>query len=215
MVKHGLPLGDAAKAVFMDRALGFLGMLVMVLAGVPALRAAIHDPRAWTGFLFLLALGIAGGAGFLILGWVRVPAPSGKVLRLIADFATVSRHLHEHPGVAAKAFGLALAVTGFNVLATWAIGVCYGSGVDLATTFNAAPVAFLVATAPISVAGWGLREGAFVVAFGLFGVPAEAALAISVTIGVAVLAAYLPGAVLFVLARRRSNERLGYPSRSA
>jgi uncharacterized membrane protein YbhN (UPF0104 family) len=215
MVKHGLPLGDAAKAVFMDRALGFLGMLTLVLASAPALRAAIHDPRAWTGFVLLLALAVATGAAFVILGWVRVPAPRAKVLRWIAEFATVSRHLRDHPAVAAKAFWFAVASNALNVVAAWAIGVCYASGVDLGTAFSAAPVAFLVATVPISVAGWGLREGAFVVAFGLFGVAAEAALAISVTIGVAALAAYLPGAVLFVLARRRSNERVGYPSRSA
>jgi hypothetical protein len=60
---------------------------------------------------------------------------------------------------------------------------------------------------PISFAGWGLREGAMVVAFRLAGVPAEAALGASILFGLCLLASSLPGAVIWLGQRRHSGVR--------
>jgi hypothetical protein len=128
-------------------------------------------------------------------------------VRWIAEFATASRHLREHPRLALQAGALAFVLTALNVVAVWAVGLGYSAGLDLATVFTCAPVVFLIAMIPISVAGWGLREGAFVLVFGLLGVPAAVCLTVSVTLGIAVLIAYAPAAVLFVVQRRRARER--------
>ena len=52
----------------------------------------------------------------------------------------------------------------------------------------AVPLALLVITLPISVAGWGVREAVLVFALGLGGVAAHDALAVSVTWGALLLA---------------------------
>ncbi|MFY9314122.1 MAG: lysylphosphatidylglycerol synthase transmembrane domain-containing protein [Burkholderiales bacterium] len=205
MVRIGLPLAHSAKAVLVDRALGFFGMMALVLLSAPALYAAITDPRMWGGYLVLLGIGITATLVFFMLGRLGpIAGHRPKTLRRIAEFASISKYLTAHPQKALKAFVLGLAVTSMNVLAIWAIGLGYGNGIGFLTTFAAAPVVFLISMVPISVAGWGLREGAFVVAFALFGVSPEAALTVSVSFGAAVLLAYLPGAALF-LARRRSG----------
>ena len=210
LTRLGVPLADSAKAVVLDRALGFLGMMTLVILSTPALYGAIRDPRMWLGFLLLLALGTVASVVFIILGCVRsIPQARGRVLRWIAEIATVARYLVAHPVGALKAFILGLAVTFLNVVALWAIGLGYSTDIGFPTTFAAAPVSFLIAMIPISVAGWGLREGAIVIAFGLFGVPASAALTVSITFGIAVLLAYSPAAVLFVLARRASAKAPG------
>jgi uncharacterized membrane protein YbhN (UPF0104 family) len=61
------------------------------------------------------------------------------------------------------------------------------------------PPVILVTVVPISIAGWGVREGAMVVAFGFIDVPASAAFAVSVLFGLTVAAASLPGSVLWWL----------------
>jgi hypothetical protein len=57
----------------------------------------------------------------------------------------------------------------------------------------------LVTVVPISIAGWGVREGAMVVAFGFINVPASAAFAVSVLFGLTLAAASLPGSILWWL----------------
>jgi hypothetical protein len=56
----------------------------------------------------------------------------------------------------------------------------------------------LVALVPVSLGGWGLREGAFVVLLGFYGVVPEQALIISVLFGLSLLAATAPGLWLWI-----------------
>jgi hypothetical protein len=60
------------------------------------------------------------------------------------------------------------------------------------------PPVTLLQLVPISLAGWGVREAALVVALGWFGVPAEAALAISVLVGLCLILVGLPGGLIWL-----------------
>jgi uncharacterized membrane protein YbhN (UPF0104 family) len=52
---------------------------------------------------------------------------------------------------------------------------------------------------PISIGGWGVREGAALLAFGLFGTPPEDALAISILFGLVYSVIGLFGGVVWML----------------
>ena len=78
-----------------------------------------------------------------------------------------------------------------------------GLGIDL--DFRDAllliPLVALVTVLPISIAGWGLRESAMVVALGLVGMPAAAAFSLSVLSGLVAMASGLPGGVIWLVTR--------------
>src|SRR3546814_14594568 len=67
------------------------------------------------------------------------------------------------------------------------------------------PAVVLITFFPLSLAGWGVREGAAVLLLGVAGLAADAALAVSVLFGLGMLAAGLPGCFLWL--RSRSEER--------
>ena len=58
--------------------------------------------------------------------------------------------------------------------------------------------AMLAAAIPISLAGWGVREGALVFLFGLYGVPAGTAFAISILFGACLVIASAPGILVLI-----------------
>ena len=60
------------------------------------------------------------------------------------------------------------------------------------------PPVTLIQLVPVSLAGWGVREVALVVALGSFGVPAEAALATSVLLGLCLILVGLPGGLIWL-----------------
>ena len=60
------------------------------------------------------------------------------------------------------------------------------------------PVA-LIQLLPVSLAGWGVREVVLVVALASFGVPAEAALATSVLLGICMIVIGLPGGLIWLV----------------
>jgi hypothetical protein len=79
-----------------------------------------------------------------------------------------------------------------------------GQKVALVTVLFLFPFVQLLSMLPISFAGWGLREGAMVVAFRLAGVPADAALGASILFGLCLFAASLPGLAAWLNLPRRA-----------
>ena len=73
------------------------------------------------------------------------------------------------------------------------------------------PAIILITFIPLSFAGWGVREGASVIMLGAVGIGAGQALAISVLFGLALLAAVLPGCVLWLKGGRRLPPAQGTP----
>jgi hypothetical protein len=68
---------------------------------------------------------------------------------------------------------------------------------DIAVTFGA----MLAAAIPISLGGWGLREGALAFLFGIDGVSAHTAFTISLVFGASLAIASAPGALLFLFSK--------------
>jgi uncharacterized membrane protein YbhN (UPF0104 family) len=66
------------------------------------------------------------------------------------------------------------------------------------------PVALITAL-PVSIGGWGTREATMIGLLGLVGVPASAALALSVQLGLLNIVMTLPGGALWLIARERSR----------
>jgi hypothetical protein len=67
------------------------------------------------------------------------------------------------------------------------------------------PLVVLVSMLPVSVAGWGVREGAMVVALGAVGVDRATALTTSVLFGLALAATGIPGGLLWLYGRRHQG----------
>jgi uncharacterized membrane protein YbhN (UPF0104 family) len=69
----------------------------------------------------------------------------------------------------------------------------------------------LVTMAPISFAGWGVREGAMIVGLGLAGIAAADALAVSVAFGLLQVVLGVPGGVLWLARRSAGRAGVGGP----
>ena len=72
--------------------------------------------------------------------------------------------------------------------------------------FLLVPPVVLITMLPISIAGWGVREGAMILALGQIGVAPVDALSLSVLFGLTGLAAALPGAALWMTSGARAPE---------
>jgi uncharacterized membrane protein YbhN (UPF0104 family) len=198
----------AAKAILLERAIGFAILLAMVLACVPLLLARTQPGALRTGGIVLAALCVGGlvafvGSAFVagFSGWLPARLRDRRIVGVALDVASTVRHLGQ-----SWALSLAIALVSAlmhlcNVAAIFAFVRAAGADAGFVATAAAALPATLIMLMPISLAGWGVREGALIVTYGLFGVPAETALAASVGFGLALLIASFPG-VLFIRSAR-------------
>ena len=199
-----ISLTDATKSVITDRVMGFIGIMFMALATAPIMINVLSGSTLWFGYTTLIAVGITLIAGFFIAGYVIPPLSlQGKILAKVAEIASLSRHLTENLQPAMIILGLSIIANLANAIGVWLISATYGFNISFYVALIVSPTIFMVAMIPISFAGWGLREGAAVVALGLFGVAPSEALVVSVTMGVALALAYSPGMMLFLSVRRR------------
>jgi uncharacterized protein (TIRG00374 family) len=215
--QNGLPLTDATSAVLLDRLIGILVNHFFLLVSIPWLWTRISDQSVRYALLVLGLSGIMGFALILLLGLLRGRGgylhrlrsriPFRRLTIVIVEASTVGRHfLTQYPQLAYVAFISAL-MTLAN-MAMFAL-ILSGMGVNLPLVVGCAllvPAILEIAMLPISIAGWGLREGAAVVAFASLGLSTDQALGASLASGLIGAIISLLGGVLWLSDRRKTGE---------
>jgi glycosyltransferase 2 family protein len=209
----GLPLDQAASAIVLDRLIGITGNHAFLLATLPWLLSQISDPKIFVGLIVLATIGIFGFAVVLLLGLAhgrmglisRLPdrARASRLVRLMIEAATVGRHFRR-PGAKLLLAGAASVIIALINSAVFFV-LLLGLGVVPEMAFGCAllvPAVLEIAMLPISIAGWGVREGVAIVAFSAFGVPAIVAFGSSVLFALIVLALGLVGGLLWLVDQR-------------
>jgi uncharacterized membrane protein YbhN (UPF0104 family) len=121
-----------------------------------------------------------------------------RILRAVAKLAALTRQLAFTPRYMIPI--LALTIAGFIIFVFIVFWLATALHLEIRFTdcLLLVPPVLLVSVIPVSIAGWGVREGAMVVAFGFINVPPSAAFAVSVLFGLVIAAASLPGALLWL-----------------
>lgn len=201
--REGLSPSDALFSVALDRLAALIGLVILVAASLPMLFAVVPDTTARWALAAPIGLVTLGTAGLLaIRGGLATWLARGTLTRPLAVLAANTRRLLLRLATGGAAIGLPLASHGPTigcVLSCWG-GHRRAAVVRRLPVVLVPPVIFLLAV-PISLAGWGLRETAMVVAFGLAGVARSHAVAVSVASGLAVMVFGLPGGLLWLLSR--------------
>jgi uncharacterized membrane protein YbhN (UPF0104 family) len=194
----GIGVGAAISSILLDRACGYLVLLVLYVLGLPGLLKILPDPQQRGAVLAVLVIGLLGLVALVSLD--RLPRPILR-LRLMTPFAELSRasrRLFTDPGRCGAALGFSIITIALSVFALKLVGDAVGSPLPLGSWMMIVPPVTLLQLVPISLAGWGVREAALVVALGWFGVRAEAALAISVLVGLCLILVGLPGGLIWL-----------------
>ncbi len=177
-VRDGVGLGPAIGSLVLERLFVLFAISVAFVLGAGFVTDRI-DGLSIRQFLLM------GLAGILFTFVV-----TGLALRLIGrEHVALGierlKPLVQNPGrtAAIAASSLFVLYSGFAAVAVIAIGL--NADVPWMMLFAIQPVVAVLAALPISIGGWGVREGGMVVSLGLVGVSLENALAISVATALA------------------------------
>ena len=198
----------ATTVVLVDRALGLTALLVVAAVGAfVAWLTGMYVPGS--RWLWLACGGLVASAIFVIAMPEFVSHLLAPVRALNKPWVTKrAQRLEEAvmrfgkaPGVLAGAFGAAIVVQ-ITIVAFYLL-TAKGLSVPLPLLLGAVliPVSLAVQMAPISINGFGVREAVFAFFFRRFGLPAEAAVALSLVSTGMVMALSLVGGLLFVKRR--------------
>ena len=202
--RDGRPLGEAFSGVFVDRLSALFVILLVMIASLPWLFTLLSDPVARWSMTVVMAVGLVAFAALFALplslfGTFERWAATRTVLTVARDARRVL--LGRRSGIpvgAASLTNLAL-----SALVLYFAGRAIGADLGLINCLLLTPAIVAISVLPISLAGWGLREGAAVVGFGFAGIAQADALAASLLFGLLLAAVSLPGGVLWLMSGRR------------
>lgn len=193
-----VPLQDAASAVAVDRLLGMTALLMLVLLSAVPLWLMLNDSNMQLGLVAGILIALLGLAGVLLLRLLPEWSRRSRIVHWATEMAgALGRILvNRHYGIWTLGLGICSHLVSITI--TYGIARALGASLTIVDCLILAPFPLFLSALPISLGGWGVREGALVVAFGLVGVPSQMALAISVLFGLSILAATLPGGLVLL-----------------
>jgi uncharacterized membrane protein YbhN (UPF0104 family) len=206
----------AVYSVFVDRAIGVFALAVLVALCLPWTYQFVQDPIARAAATFVGMAGISGGIVFAFLSFAKgtwIERIWG-VHHLIAA-SLVLRAVAKPAWRAAFVAASSLLIHLVTVVVAWSTAQAIGASVSFLQMTCLIPPVVLIATVPITIAGWGLRESLMITAFTLAGLNPGDALVISLLLGVANFAVGLIGGILWVASRLRLAELEAEPEAAA
>jgi glycosyltransferase 2 family protein len=211
--KLRIGLGTAIRSILLDRAWGYTVLVVLYIAILPGLLHVLPQARERVGVVAVLVAALAALLAFVSLDYLPRPLLRLRVIAPLAELSRDGRRLLMHPGRCAAVLGLSVLTIALGIVAYKLIGDGIGSRLSLGSWAMIVPPVTFIQLLPVSLAGWGVREAALVLALGSLGIPAEGALAISILVGLCLILTGLPGGLIWLadwdIARPRLSPTAG------
>lgn len=192
-------------SVLLDRVAGLVTIVGTCLLTLPLFYAATDGGALfWPGLLTILA-GLAGVG--VLFGSRHLPSflVRFRVIREVEHLAVAAWTVLRDTRRTLAILGLSLVSHTALFTAIFVLVSVTGAELRLIDAVAVVPVVLLIAMLPITMGGWGLREGAMVIGLGIVGVPAEAALAASILLGGMMAAVGVIGGAVWVVAGRADD----------
>jgi glycosyltransferase 2 family protein len=196
--QNNVSVAKAFSSVLLDRVVGLMGLLLL-LAG-DLLFATATVPGRTTRLLAAAVIACGVIALLLIPAVVRLPTWLAKnhFVASIEPIGADLRNLSRSPANLCGLLFVSVLAMLLNALAFYLLLQAASADVHLADGIALALIVILSLILPISIGGWGIRELATVVLFGGIGVPSNAAVAVSLIIGIIGIVVSLPGSLVWL-----------------
>ena len=195
----------ATYSIFVDRAIGLIALAVLIVASLPWSYRLIADPNGRSALLFVDFAALAGGLGFLVLGWLKWPwlkrwwgTHHLHACAVIANRVIFSRE--RGPRIAT----LSLLVHVLTVVIAWCVVRSIAAPVLFGQVFQLVPPVMLITMMPISIAGWGVREATMGLAFGYAGLLANEGVNVSLLFGAVYFVVGAFGGLVWILSAEKA-----------
>lgn len=200
---ENVPLPLAISSVVIDRmiallALGVMGGLTMpVLAGYIGVSAWLVTPA----YFLLVAFGLWG---LFHLDKAIVHIKFLKKLQWMEFLVQNIRQVISRPKAGLWSLFYAIISHVSYCMTAYILAESLGNPVSFLDCLTLIPWVLLISIIPVSIGGWGLREAAMVFFLGLIGMPQEAALTLSIQLGLLAIVASVPAGFLWLVNRNKT-----------
>ncbi len=191
ITKLNIPKRLAITSVLADRLIGFLGLILLSVATLPVAHSLLPE-RIFLGVTLLLFACCSAVISLYFLNTLRI-ALFEKKLRWLYDLSNTLNASSSSFADLLKKIALSVLTNLSSSISFYFIAVALNVPCHILSFMIIIPLVTLLMMIPLSMAGWGIREGAMVYFGAMIGLSQPAALAISLLSGLILIINSLPG----------------------
>jgi uncharacterized protein (TIRG00374 family) len=195
----GFDLRTAVNSVLIDRVIGLAVVFLITAVSLPRLFEIIGDPRLRWAFIVVVLGGLAGLVGLIVFDRVGEILQRWSLTRALGALSGDFRRVVINAHVGMTVISLSVLIQIVFALVAFLLARSLALPLTAPDCIVLIPPIVLVMAAPVSIAGWGVREGAMVIALGFVGIDSHDALALSVLLGAATVCGALPGGLVWLI----------------
>lgn len=196
---------EALASVLVDRVVGLFGVILVGIIGLVLVAKSGQE----INLLKVMVISVIAALLLVVLflnkslirrfRWILKLPLVQKAEHHLIDFYHSIYIYRTHPKEITLAFFLSLMVQVFVVITAYLIALSLGVNTSIIPFFLYMPVIAAVSMIPLSINGWGLQEGAFIIFFGRVGVAKSLALSLGFLYHLVAIAISLLGGILWLL----------------
>jgi uncharacterized membrane protein YbhN (UPF0104 family) len=199
LTRDGADWVKATYSVVLDRLIGILALAILVAICSPWTLRLVHNPVGRSAVMAISLGGILVALAFVALSFARWELlERWRITRHLKQLAVTTRRTLLSSAVGLALIALSLLVHVLSALAAWYVALATHAPLTFVHAVLLVPPVLLIAAIPVSIAGWGVRESALVLAFSYAGLPEASGLVISLLLGVMMFAIGLIGGALWI-----------------
>jgi glycosyltransferase 2 family protein len=205
--RNGCSKRIAVISVLSDR---IYGMVMLACLGIIFFPILVHFSVRNAALIVVGAVILAASAALIAAFWLdRLPgwARRWAIIRHLGALSEATRAVTADRRAIAPLLGLSLLVHALTILAVVVLLGAVAPQVNLLLCAALVPVIMLMAMVPVSIAGWGVRESIMIYGLGLANASAEAALVVSIMVGLSLAAVGLMGGFTWLIQTNRDGPR--------
>jgi glycosyltransferase 2 family protein len=197
--RRGAGWANATYSVLLDRIFGVFVLALVVAACLPWTLQLIREPVPRAVLLVFACGAIAGPLLVLLAGtrfdrWLRQWAITRHVAAAVEAAAKICRSRRSVVIV----IGCSIIIHLLTISAAWCCVKAVAAPVGFAHVLFLMPPVLLIATVPISIAGWGVRESSMIAAFAYAGLAESDGLTVSILFGAVSFVIGIIGGIVWI-----------------
>ena len=195
---------SATYSILTDRAVGLIALALIIVASLPWSYGMIDDASGRLALVFVDFAALAGGLGFLLLGYLPWPwLDSWWPTKHVRACSVIANRVIFNRRSGPKIAVLSLSIHVLAVVIAWCAVRAITAPADFEQIFLLTPPIMLITMMPISIAGWGVREATMMVAFGYAGLARADGTVVSILFGAVYFIVGAFGGIVWVLSAEK------------
>ncbi|MDC1536782.1 flippase-like domain-containing protein [Candidatus Thioglobus sp.] len=196
--REHLSIGLSSMGVVLDRYIGLVSLVMLIMISTPLSFDLINDQFVKSMLEVVLYCSLFIIISSVLFGLFVTNLLRWKLIKGLSSFSNNARRIiFSFKGL----YSIVLSIIIQIIFVFAVLLLAHGLNLDISLIemLLIVPITNLLTAIPISIAGWGVREGIFIVGLGYVNISSDAALALSILYGLLMLIVSVPGLVVWLV----------------